>query len=156
MKKEKLPALGTGLSELNEMKTKLNSMFYIIGSALALMAYVILIDSALFDQKAYKAIKMVIYVIIICLILQVAFLAFLFSDEKKLFDECTDADVLNKVVAAAKEFPEVAQQLQECLKAEGRKYLCWFEVFRLLETADKESKSKVLNAAKLKINQFQS
>jgi hypothetical protein len=154
MKKEKLPALGTGVSELSEMKTKLNSMFYILGSALALMALAFLIDSA-FDPKAYKAIKISVYVILICLMLQVAFLVFLFSDEKKLFDECTDADVLNKVVAAAKEFPEVALQMQECLKAEGRKYLCWFEVFRLLETADKESKSKVLNAAKLKINQFQ-
>lgn len=149
-KRNKLPALGASEHERKRKKVIINRWFYVLAAVLASIfsTFYITVEYELDVSNSLK----VSWIFFLCCITAYSLVEVLHSKNMKtLLDECTDGDLLNKVVVAAQEYPGVAHQLQECSNPPDRDYLCWYEVFALLDAAEKEAKANILKDAKNKI-----
>lgn len=149
-KGNRLPVIGASSDERMRKKAIANRWFYVLGAALSsvFLTFYIAVE---YEPGVSNSLK-VSWMFFLCFISGYSLVEVLHSKNMKtLLSECTDGVLLKKVVDAAEKYPAVARQLQECLSPADRDYLCWYEVFALLDEAEDEAKANILQDAKNKI-----
>lgn len=148
-KRKSMPSLGASLLEKGKARSRLNNWVYVscvLASFLAASVYWTFFDDSLTVESPFALVMWFIFCIFT--------LALSISNArdsiaaKKLLSECFDADLLEKVGDYANQFTVVDHKLRLCLNPNVRDYLCWYEVFTLMDAGEKEEKSKRLQQAK--------
>lgn len=153
--KKYMPRLGALKSEREFTEKKLNNWTYIFISSV-LSFFLSLRYGLLSETQSQHLILQTFWFVLSIFMVCVTFVFCKQAIEaKELTDECKDLDLLKKVAASASEHHVVEQQLQQCLSASDRDYLCWYEVFSLIDTASKAEQSKALEAVKKQLGAIQ-
>lgn len=151
-RKKSMPLLGASMEQRVEAKIRLNRWTYVFILALlnaGLTSYSFYVET-FFGLSIYQLMWIPLSIYFVCHSYVEAALS---REAKTLLNQCTDTNMLETVATKAEEHSAVKYQLRQCIRPNERDYLCWYEVFTLLDTAKKEDQASILKAIKNRINE---